>query len=135
MFGIKLIWLRSELNVASSVWVVFNNFIIIDTTDRSKISSDQNCFFIASSLYPLSFLANTLLLYFLLPEFPYFSFIIMNYCWEMINISCREYRIDIYRGSQKRWHFNDDCTFGVFRIFICSMRILVFGYLLVLCTS
>ena len=42
-----------------SVLVVFNNFFLIDATDRSKISSDQNRFFIALSLYPLSFFANT----------------------------------------------------------------------------
>ncbi len=43
----------------SSVFVVFNNFLLIDATDRSKISSDQKRFFIALSLYPLSFFANT----------------------------------------------------------------------------
>ena len=42
-----------------SVWDVFNNFLLIDATDRSKISSDQTRFFIALSLYPLSFFANT----------------------------------------------------------------------------
>ena len=35
------------------------NFLLIDATDRSKISSDQKRFFIALSLYPLSFFANT----------------------------------------------------------------------------
>ena len=43
----------------SSVWDVFNNFLLIDASDRSKISSDQKRFFIALSLYPLSFFANT----------------------------------------------------------------------------
>ena len=43
----------------SSVWVVFNNFLLLDATDRSKISSDQKRFFIPLSLYPISFLANT----------------------------------------------------------------------------
>ena len=43
----------------SSVWVVFKNFLLIDATDRSKISSDQKRFVIALSLYPLSFFANT----------------------------------------------------------------------------
>ena len=38
---------------------VFNNFLLIDATDRSKISSDQKRFFIALNLYPLSFFANT----------------------------------------------------------------------------
>ena len=42
-----------------SVWDVFNNFLFIDAWDRSKISSDQKRFFIALSLYPLSFFANT----------------------------------------------------------------------------
>ena len=68
LLGIKLICLRSKLNVElsefvwtlrSSVLVVFNNFLLIDATDRSKISSDQKRFFIALSLYPLSFFANT----------------------------------------------------------------------------
>ena len=39
--------------------IVFNNFLLIDATDRSKIRSDQKRFFIALSLYPLSFFANT----------------------------------------------------------------------------
>ena len=42
-----------------SIWDVFNNFLLIDSTDRRKISSDQKRFFIALSLYPLSFFANT----------------------------------------------------------------------------
>ena len=42
-----------------SVWDVFNNFLLIDATDWSKISSDQKRIFIALSLYPLSFFANT----------------------------------------------------------------------------
>ena len=43
----------------SSVWVVFNNFLLIDATDKSKISRNRKCFFFAVSLYPLSFFANT----------------------------------------------------------------------------
>ena len=43
----------------SSVWDVFINFLLIYATDRRKISSDQRRFFIALSLYPLSFFANT----------------------------------------------------------------------------
>ena len=39
----------------SSVLVVFNNFLIIDTTDRSNISSNQKPFFIGLSLYPFHF--------------------------------------------------------------------------------
>ena len=34
----------------SSLFVVFNNFLLIDTTDRSKISSDQKRLFFAVSL-------------------------------------------------------------------------------------
>ena len=48
-----------EWTLLSSVWVVFNNFLLIDTTDRSKICSDQKRLFFAVSLYPLSFFANT----------------------------------------------------------------------------
>ena len=40
-----------------SEWDVFNKFLLIDATYRSKISSDQKRFFIALSLYPLSFFA------------------------------------------------------------------------------
>ena len=43
----------------SSVLVVFNNFLLIDATDRSKISSDQKRLFLALRRYPLSFFANT----------------------------------------------------------------------------
>ena len=42
----------------SSVRDVFINFLLIDGTDRIKISSDQKLFFIALSLNPLSFFAN-----------------------------------------------------------------------------
>ena len=42
-----------------SVLDVFNNFLLIDPTDRSTISSDQKRFFISLSLYPLSFFTNT----------------------------------------------------------------------------
>ena len=37
----------------------FDNFLIINATDRRKISSNQKRLFIAVSLYPLSFFANT----------------------------------------------------------------------------
>ena len=50
----ELVWALSY-----SVWDVFNNFILIDATDRSKIISYQKRFFIALSLYPISFFANT----------------------------------------------------------------------------
>ena len=39
----------------SSVLVVFNNFLLIGATDRSKISSNQKRFYIILSLYkPIS---------------------------------------------------------------------------------
>ena len=44
----------------SSAWVVFNNFLLKDAIDRSKVSSDQKPSFFAVSLYPLSFFGNTL---------------------------------------------------------------------------
>ena len=43
----------------SSVWVGFNNFLVIDATDISKISSEKKTLFNALSLYPLLFFANT----------------------------------------------------------------------------
>ena len=43
----------------SSVWEVFNNFLLIEATERSKISSYQKRFFIALSLYPLSYFVYT----------------------------------------------------------------------------
>ena len=46
----------------SSVWDVFNNFLHVDATDRSKITSDQKLLFIAVSLY--SFFTNTPLNYY-----------------------------------------------------------------------
>ena len=45
-------------SLRSSAWVI-NNFLLIDATDRSKISSKQKCLFFAGSLYPLSIFANT----------------------------------------------------------------------------
>ena len=45
--------------IRSLVWFIFNNFLLIDATDKSKIISDQKSLFFAVSLYPLSFFANT----------------------------------------------------------------------------
>ena len=68
MFEIKWIFLHPShvLQLSQFVWtlrssvlVVFNNFLLTDATDTSEISSDQKRFFIALSLYPLSFFANT----------------------------------------------------------------------------
>ena len=46
-------------SLRSLAWVVLNNFLLIDATDRSKISSNQKHSFFAVSLYPLLFFANT----------------------------------------------------------------------------
>ena len=56
-------FLRSKSCVAI-FWIcmgakLVNKFLLIDATDKSKISSDQKRFFITLSLYPLSFSANT----------------------------------------------------------------------------
>ena len=71
-----------------SVWEVFNNFLLIDATDRSKISSNQKRFFIAlSALYPLSFLANTpfrmcqLSLIFFINQWPMTDLFWFNFIW------------------------------------------------------
>ena len=52
----------------SAVLVVFNNFLLIDATDKSKFSSDQKRFFIALSLYPFHFSRKLPLNYVLLQE-------------------------------------------------------------------
>ena len=49
LFEIELIFLRFQLPqfvwaLRSSVWDVLINFLLIDATDRSKISSDQKRF-------------------------------------------------------------------------------------------
>ena len=82
---IKLIFLRSEswmqqlseflLMLRSSVCVVFNNFFLIDATDRSKISSDRKRLFFAVSLYPLSFFCEHSLYYEDLKVKVYFLFL------------------------------------------------------------
>ena len=48
-----------EWALSYSVWDVFNKFLLIDATERSKISSDQKRLFFAVNLYPLSFFVNT----------------------------------------------------------------------------
>ena len=42
-----------------SVWVVYNNFLLIDATNKSKISINHHRIFFDVNLYPLSFFANT----------------------------------------------------------------------------
>ena len=48
------IYTITPLTLRSSVWVVFNNFLIIDATDRSKISSNHHRIFFDISLYHIS---------------------------------------------------------------------------------
>ena len=50
----EIVWM-----LRSSVLFVFNNFLLIDATDRSTISSNQKRLVFAASLYLLSFFANT----------------------------------------------------------------------------
>jgi len=61
LFGIKWIFYYPSLKLqlseflwmfSSSVWVVFNNFLILDTADRSKISN--NPYWIFSRTLPLN---------------------------------------------------------------------------------
>jgi len=68
LFDINLIFYHPSgmLQLSQFVWtlrysvqVVFNNFLVVDATDWSKISSDQKRLFFAVSLYPLSFFTNT----------------------------------------------------------------------------
>ena len=60
---------------------VFNEFLLIDAIDRSKISSDQKHFFIALSLYPLS-ISRTLPL---------------SWVWDLVlNLGIKNYELRIY---------------------------------------
>ena len=49
------IWMLKLSNIVwmlrSLVWEVFNNFLLIDATDRRKMSSNQKCLFFAVSLH------------------------------------------------------------------------------------
>ena len=56
-FNFAIFWICMGAKLYS-VWDVFNNFLLKDATERSKISSDQTRFFIALSLYPFSFFTN-----------------------------------------------------------------------------
>ena len=46
----EFVWALSYM-----VWDVFDNFLLIDATDRSKLNSDQKRLFFAVSLYPFYF--------------------------------------------------------------------------------
>ena len=45
--------------LCSSVWVDFNNSLLMDATDRIKISTDHHRIFFDVTLYPHSFFTNT----------------------------------------------------------------------------
>ena len=88
----------------SSVWDVFINFLLIDATDRSKISSDQKRFFIALSLYPLSFFANTPFnpkefVHITATQFNYFTSPVCPFKWHTSN----SLHIMIYRLKYIYW--------------------------------
>ena len=96
--------------LCSSAWGVSNNFLIIDATDRSKISNNQKRSFFAVSLYDTPFyfsqtfplilqsLGNphSVILNF---ELKYNSLYLMNYIptWCVFKDSCKVLRV---------WHFN-----------------------------
>ena len=119
MICLILIWLFYGLSrmfqlpqfvwaLRSSVWDVFINFLLIEATDRSKISGDQKRFFIALSLYPLSFFANTPFnlqaldhcAIYILPEYQ-----ITYTLPKSRNFSCREHTIecDIYTANSLKF--------------------------------
>ena len=77
----------------SSVWYVFNNFLITDATDRRKIRSDQKRLFIAVSLYPLSF-SRTLPLTILISILCFYK----EYFEKKIGSSCVRYLPEIERS-------------------------------------
>ena len=53
------IWYLKNNTLRSLVCVVFDNFLLINATERRKIRSDQKRLFFTVSLYPLLFFANT----------------------------------------------------------------------------
>jgi len=56
---IATLWINMD-PIRSSVWVVFNPFLLIDTTDRSKVSSDHHRIrFDVSPHAPFLFFADT----------------------------------------------------------------------------
>ena len=81
----------------SSVWDVFINFLLIDATDKSKINSDQKCFFISLSLYPLSFFANTP---FKKELFNKYSFELSRKIYKKVNLNKRTITINNNTGDE-----------------------------------
>ena len=77
----------------SSVYVVFNNFLLIDATDRSKINSDQKRLYFAVSLYPLSFFTYT--------PFNYNFFYLLIKLWRWISQLIFDEKIQIIASIKK----------------------------------
>ena len=125
LFGIKLIILRSKLrmlNVYEFVWtfrssarVVFNNFLLIDATDRSKISSDQKRLFFAS-LYPLLFNCKNADQFFLCQMF---LGILLNVFFVTLSNRCLEY---VTNRRYNKWikRVYQSCPTGMY---ICNLNI------------
>ena len=78
---IATFWLWMVVTLPSSVYVVFNIFLLIDATDRGKISSsDRKRLFFDLSLHPLSFFAVNPLLFFVNTPFK----VLKNRCESVI---------------------------------------------------
>ena len=103
-------------NLRSSVWDVFNNFLIIDAIDRRKISSDQKRLFIAVSLCPLSFFANT-------PFKKRFLFLKFLCCQTALEIALYRLRLYVNRLQKKYLHLKLENRIGhrIFGIFAENM--------------
>ena len=59
LFKNRIFELTEFIYYDSLIWVVFNNFLLIDETDRSKSSINHHQIFFDVSLYPHSLFVNT----------------------------------------------------------------------------
>ena len=97
----------------SSVLVVFNNFLLIDATARSKISSDQKCFFYCIKPYTPFHFSRTLPL----------SYYSKTFCVVTISIAFKYWFNIVFL-----FHV---CSFRSFRSFVpCSFVSFIKQYLL-----
>ena len=98
----------------SSVWVVFNHFLLIDVTDRSKINSNHHRIRFDGfdvSLYLLSFFTNTL--------------------FKWVELCIPDYRIPDYIWRKGRSHTTDssrNCWYSYFRYFLLNIFIFCIIY-------
>ena len=83
---------------------VENVFLLIDSTDRSKIISDQKRLFIALTLYPLSFYANT----------PFKSKVYFSTCslYSLILWVTLDYEIIIIKNLDQYIYFSGSISFA-----------------------